>query len=167
MMKTKYIFYIICIFLAAILFFGCAGSANIKSNQALDSATVKNMIDSQSFVFIPQSVTPMGGRTRDLSAGFDIAISKDSVISYLPYFGRGYVAPLSPTDVDFDFTSTKFTYKLVAVSKGWSISIKPKDQRNLQELYFRIFDNASATLNVISLDRSFVSYKGYITKKRN
>ena len=82
------------------------------------------------------------------------------------FFGRGYVAPLSPSDIDFDFTSTKFTVTTMPAKKGWNISIKPKDQRSLSELYFRIFDNGSASLTITSNNRSAISYNGYITERK-
>lgn len=154
------------IFIAATIIFGCANTRHIKSDQPIDTANVKNMIDSQSFVFVPQYVNPMSGRKRYLSSGFEISISRDTIVSYLPFFGRGYIAPISPADVDFDFTSTKFTYTITPAKRGWNISIKPKDQRYLQELYFRIYDDASASLNITSIDRSSISYDGYITERK-
>ncbi|MEJ7674164.1 MAG: DUF4251 domain-containing protein [Chitinophagaceae bacterium] len=96
-----------------------------------------------------------------------LPVSKDTVISYLPFFGRGYIAPISPSDVDFDFTSTKFTNTTTTANRGWNVSIKPKDQTYLRELYFRIFDNASASLNITSLDRSSISFEGYITERKS
>ena len=132
----------------------------------MDSVKVRNMIASQSFVFIPRYVNAVGVRNRDLSFGYQISVSKDTVISYLPFFGRGYIAPISPSDVDFDFTSTKFTSTTTVAKRGWNISIKPKDQRFLTELYFRIFDNANASLTITSNDRSVISYNGYITERR-
>lgn len=38
------------IFIAATIIIGCANTQHIKSDQPIDTATVKNMIDSQSFV---------------------------------------------------------------------------------------------------------------------
>ena len=75
---------------------GCANTRNIKTDQVTDSTTVKNMIESQNFVFIPRYVNAIGVRNKDLSFGFQISVSKDSIISYLPFFGRGYSATISP-----------------------------------------------------------------------
>lgn len=75
---------------------GCANTRNIKTDQVTDSATVKNMIAAQNFVFIPRYVNAIGVRNKDLSFGFQISVSKDSIISYLPFFGRGYSATISP-----------------------------------------------------------------------
>ena len=146
---------------------GCSNPRRIKNDETISTATLKNLIDAQNFVFIPQYVSHMTGPKRNLSSGFEVAVSKDTVISYLPFFGRGYTAPISPSDIDFDFTSTKFTNTTTTANRGWNVSIKPKDQTYLRELYFKIFDNASASLNITSLDRSFISFEGYITEKKS
>ena len=148
-----------------ITIFGCS-SSRVKIEPPLDNAELKTLIESKDFVFIPRYVNPMNGRRRDLDHGFELAISKDSLISYLPYFGRGYIAPVSPTDVDYDFTSTKFTYAVTPARNGWNISIKVSDQTYLRDMYFRIYENASASLNVTSMDRSSISYDGYIARRK-
>ena len=145
---------------------GCSGTRQIKVDPPLDSTAVRDMVNSRSFVFIPQFVNPIGGRRRDLSSDFEFIVTKDSLISYLPFFGRGYVAPISPSDVDYDFTSKQFSYNVIPARKGWTISIKPTDQQYLRELFFRVFNNGSASLNVTSLDRSSISYDGYVTQRK-
>jgi hypothetical protein len=146
---------------------GCSNSRKITVDPPLDSTAVRNMLDSQRFTFIPRFVNPMSGRRRDLDQGYELSISKDSLISYLPYFGRGYIAPISPSDVDYDFTSTKFTYSVTPARRGWNISIKAQDQTYLRELYFRVFNNATASLTITSLDRSSISYDGYLIRRRS
>lgn len=154
------------LFIAAAVMQSCFNTKKIKADPPLDASAIKNMIDSQSFVFVPRYVVPWNGRRRDLSGGFDISVSKDTVKSYLPFWGRGYIAPISPTEIDFDFTSVKFSYTTKPMRNGWNISIKPHDQTYLRELYFTVYDNASASLNVTSVDRTAVSYDGYITKRK-
>lgn len=146
----------------AAITWSCSPTRNIKVDPPLDSIVAKNMILSHAFVFIPRYVNPMSGRRRELSSGFEISLSKDSIISYLPFMGRGYIAPLSPSDIDYDFTSTHFTIDVIPARKGWNISIKPTDQPFLRELYFTLFDNGKGRLNITSLNRSSISYDGYI-----
>lgn len=164
--KSNNIPHILVLLISVLIFFGCASSRKIKNDEPVDAATLKGIIEAQNFVFIARYVNPMSGGKRELSSGYEVSISKDTVISYLPFFGRGYIASISPSDVDFDFTSTKFTYAIKPANRGWSISVKPKDQTYLRELYFRIFDNASASLNVTSIDRSVISYDGYISERK-
>ncbi len=99
-----------------------------KEKRATKAVFIKNLVDSQNFVFVPQSVLPLRGTTRQLTSYYDITVSKDSLVSYLPYFGRSYAAPHDPTNIGFNFTSTKFEYTKTATKKGgWDILIKSKD----------------------------------------
>ncbi len=165
-MKIKNILIRVFAVLAFPLFSGCSGIRGITVDPPLDNAAVESLLRAPSFTFIPQYVNPIGGRRRDLDAGYELTVLKDSLISYLPYFGRGYIAPLSPSDVDYDFTSTKFSYDIASSKKGWNISIKPTDQKYLRELYLRVFDNGSASLTATSLDRSIITYDGYIRTRK-
>jgi len=152
--------------LGVIIISGCYNTRKIKTEEPLTAAEIKNLIDAKTFVFIPRYVIPMTGRRRDLTSEFEITIAKDSILSYLPFFGRGYIAPMSPSELDYTFTSKNFSYDVTEGRNGRNISIKPADQRYLQELYFRIYDNATASLNITSINRSIISYDGYIIKPR-
>ncbi len=56
----------------------------------------------------------------------------------------------------------KFDYTQKQNSKGWAVTIKPKDASDVQQLYLDIFDNGRATLQVISTNRQNISFDGYI-----
>ena len=168
-MKKSLTFFadLVLLFLSLTVFFGCSAAKNISTEQVTNSDSLQSMINAHNFVFVPQFVNPVGISRRDVSGGnYDFTVKKDTVISYLPFFGRGYIAPLSPTDVDFDFTSTKFSYTILPAKHGWNISIKPADQHYLHEFYFKVFNNGSASLTITSIDRSSLSYDGYIAVKQ-
>ena len=139
--------------------FGLSSSA-----YAQDKQDIKNYIDAKRFVFNAQSATPMGGRFVQLTGGYDLKISPDSVISYLPYYGRAYSAPLDPSKSGIQFTSTKFEYTKSERKKGgWDIVIKPKDVQDPRQLILTVSAGGNATLQVISNDRQAISFSGYIT----
>lgn len=167
-MKTKYIFpVIVFIIICSAFITACSSTRPASIDQLTDSAAIRDRVNTANFIFVPQYVNGVGFRRRQLnSSQYDIEVRKDTVVSYLPYFGRGYTAPISPSDVDFDFTSTHFSYSVTPAKQGWYISIKPKDKMYLQELYFRIFENGTATLNIISNDRSSIAYDGYVAARR-
>jgi len=145
-----------------------ANAQNSKEDkQTTKRIAAKNMIDSQNFIFVPRTVSPLRGGIRELTSYYDLEVSKDTIISYLPYFGRAYTAPLNPSEAGINFTSTNFDYKVIPGKKGsWNVSIKPKNDVNVQELLLRIFDNSSASLNVTSHNRDPISYQGYITERK-
>ena len=134
-------------------------------NKTEDEATVTRIINEQKFVFNAQTVMPSSGRTRQLTSNYDLTISKDSVASWLPYFGRAFQAPMDPTKGGIQFTSTDFDYTPAQRNDGWDITIKPKDTRDVQELYLTVFKNGNATLRVSSISRQPISFGGVITEK--
>ena len=127
-------------------------------------AAIKEMVGNQHYTFKAQSVTPMSGRLRQLTSDYDLQVSKDAIVSQLPYFGRAYSAPMSPSDAGLQFTSKEFDYTVTNKKKGgWDIVIKYKDTRDVKQMQLSIFDNGTASLQAISNNRQPISYNGYIT----
>ena len=58
--------------------------------KAAEAALITKIITGQNYLFTAQSVTPMGGRFRQLTTEYTVKVSKDTVISDLPYFGRSF-----------------------------------------------------------------------------
>lgn len=141
---------------------GFAGFSNIAFAQTTEKLSVQNLINSKNFVFKAQNVRPLSGGARQLTTGYDIRLFGDSIVAYLPYFGRAYVANLNG-EGGIKFTSTQFDYKIVNRKKGlWDVDIKPKDTRDVRQLYFTISEDGYATLQVTSENRQAISYYGYI-----
>ena len=143
--------------------FSCSSSQNVT---AVKGAEVKNILDSQRYVFVAQTALPMGGQSRHLTSEYRLVISPDSVISDLPYFGRAYSAPMGSSEGGIKFTSTKFDYNLQESKKGkWDVTIKPKDATDVREVNVTIFDSGSASVQVTSNNRQPMSFNGYIARK--
>ena len=162
MTHIKYFsFLIITCFLLIILSQSVVAQKN-KKNDAQKIA-FKNMVDSQHFVFQAQTVTPLRGNFRNLTSLYDVRVTKDSLISYLPYFGQAYTAPIDQTKSSLDFTSASFSYSVSPHKKdGWNITIKPKDKSQIQQYIFTVFNNGKASLSIISTSKDQISFNGYI-----
>jgi hypothetical protein len=167
MKYTKYFKILFITLLAVIIFSQCStAQANPVAKNDSKKTAIKNMIDSQHFVFAAQSVNPLRGGYRSLTSEYDVSISKDKMVSYLPYFGRAEIAPLDPTKGGLDFTSTNFSYTVAPRKKnGWDVVIKPKDNSDIQQFLFTIYDNGTANLNVNSTSRDPISFNGNIQKE--
>jgi hypothetical protein len=130
-------------------------------------AAIKNMVESQQYIFKAQFASPMTGQQRSLTSDYDVTVSKSTVTSYLPYFGRAYAAPIDPSQGGIKFTSTKFQYIQEPGKKdGWDITIIPKDASDVQKLYLHISGNGYATLQVSSINRQPISFNGYIEENK-
>ena len=167
MKYTKYFKILFLIGLSVITFCKWSTGQEKISDKTNSSQTVKDMVDSQHFVFIAQSATPLRGRFRNLTSEYDVTISKDSMISYLPYFGRAYMAPLNPSTSVLDFTSTNFSYSVTPHKKnGWDVVIKPKDNSDVQQFLFTLYDDGTANLNVTCNSRDPISFNGVHKARR-
>ena len=142
-----------------------AGSL-IATAQKKSPEEMKKIVESKNYVFKAQWVNPQAGTSRQLTSDYDLTIAGDTVISYLPYFGRAYVAPINPSEGGIKFTSTQFDYKLSNDGKSWKVMIQPKDAPEVQQLYLDIFDNGKATLQVISTNRQSISFNGYVEENK-
>lgn len=133
--------------------------------QETNTAALKTILGSKTFVFKAQSAWPLQGKVVQLTPGYDMKLLQDSINTYLPYYGRAYSAGYG-TEGGINFTSKKFDYKLKEKSSGgWEITIKPSDARDVTELTYSISANGYATLQVISTNRQAISFYGVIEKK--
>jgi len=150
-----------------VLILAVASFNTLRAQDDKKDQEVKKLIEDKNWVFVAQSASPTGAPLRQLSYGFDLRLLGDSIVSYLPYFGRAYTAPIDPTDGGFNFTSTKFDYSIVDRKKGgWDIIIKPKDAKDVREFALTTFDNGNSTLRVTSNNRQPISFNGYIAARK-
>lgn len=139
--------------------------------KAQDSAkhatpTIEEQINNKHFTFVAKWASPMTGQVRQLTDYYDFEITNDSVITYLPYFGRSYIAPADPSNVSLNLSLPIDSYTATERKKGgWNIVIKPKDQTDVQSFSLIIFDNGSASLNVTSSNRDPISYNGTLENR--
>ncbi|WP_298741381.1 DUF4251 domain-containing protein [uncultured Chitinophaga sp.] len=143
------------------------GLASTKTMLAQDKkAEIKELIDARSYVFKAQTMLPMGGRSRQLTTDYDLKIAKDSIISYLPYFGRAYTAPIDPSKGGLQFKSKDFEYTIENKRKGgWDIVIRPKDANDVRQMSLMISEEGYGSLQVLSNNRQPITFNGYITAR--
>jgi hypothetical protein len=146
-----------------------AYSQSSRQKKEAKAAAITSIIEARNYVFTAEMMLPMGGMARNLTSVYDVKVSPDTIVSYLPYFGRAYSAPIDPTKNGLDFTSTNFDYKVSSGKKGgWDINVAFKDQPDNQKFSFTVFENGSATLQVTSNNRQPISFTGYVSeRKRN
>ncbi len=133
--------------------------------QTSDATTtdIKSLIESRRFEFVAESANPLRGRTIFLSQGYTFRVQPDTLVSFLPYYGRAYQANLDPSSAGIKFNSTDFEYVEKPRKNGrWEIQIQPKDISQSPQLFLSIHENGQASLRVISIDRQSISFQGYI-----
>jgi hypothetical protein len=153
------------LFFVAFCTFNASAQQTAKQIKQQEKATrITNKINDRKYTFIAEYVQPLGGIQRYLTSDYDLRVTKDSVIAFLPYFGRVYMdVPYNSTDDGIKFTSTKFDYKIEPKKKGgWIITIKLNDVRRTSQLILEAFPGGSATLQATSNSRDAITFLGYI-----
>jgi len=149
-----------------------------------DKATTQRVVQDQDFVFQATSAMPManmdvnrvlnrmnnpgGAGNINLSGSqYDLTIKKDSIVAYLPYYGRAYTATMNPDDAGIKFKTKDFTYTNTKKKKGgWTITIIPKDVKDSQKMILDVSESGYATLSVTNNNRQPISFYGYISEPK-
>jgi len=162
-MKKNNFFTLLTVVLLAL--FAIPGSSIAQKNKdSVKTAGITTLVANQDYTFKPQTVTPLSGRLRQLTSEYSLQVSKDAIVSQLPYFGRAYSAPINTSDAGIQFTSKDFEYSLTEKKKGrWDAAIKFRDAKDVQQMQLTIFSNGTASLQVTSNNRQSISFNGYIT----
>lgn len=147
-----------------------AQTATSKADKKKDKQdAVKALVESQRYTFIAQYANPLGGGHRYLTSDYDLKIRKDSVIAYLPYFGRAYFdVPYNVNDGGIKFTSTKFTYKITPKKKGgWDVFIKSSDVKYMDGINMYISADGYTNVQFTITNKSAISFDGVLKLKED
>ncbi len=150
--------------LSLLLFLGTAFFGACTTSKAQESANVdiSNLIESRNFTFKAETAMPIRGGNRQLTGAYDVAITNSSINGDLPFFGRAQTISPGNADGGIRFRSTDFNYNAVRNKKGWGITIRLNDVGHVRQLYLSIFDNGTATLDVMNIHRDDISFRGHI-----
>ncbi len=166
-MKRQF-FYAVLVFSFGLIFQTGCKTGQTAAEKQVKVAEIGQKIDDFEFTFKATYAYPTGYRSIYLSSYYYLKVSKDTVVAYLPYYGRAYTAPMDPTEGGIRFTSTDFAYE---VSKGkregnWQVRIKTHDTDREIVLYLDIWENGSARLDVTDPNRQVISFQGDIEIKK-
>ncbi|RZL14759.1 MAG: DUF4251 domain-containing protein [Pedobacter sp.] len=166
-MKRSFLFIALFLF-AGTVAFGQAGAEKLPG-----------LLKSKKFTFyatsaLPQNSAEIARAMRNIPGGsasniqldaliYDVVVKPDTISSWLPYYGRTYVPSLDRDDRGIIFDSKDFTYEETTSKKGvTTITMKFNDVKLHQRMMLTITKSGYATLNVTSVDRSNITFNGYV-----
>jgi len=134
-----------------------------QEKQNKKEAAIKALVDSQRYSFEAQTALPLGMRTRTLTYGYELKVSKDTLQAYLPYYGKAYTAPIGASSGGIEFKTTDFKYLTKERKKGgWDITITPKNAGDTRQMSLYISAAGYASLQVSFNNKQNISFTGYI-----
>lgn len=158
-----------------------------NANAQTDKVTTTKIVDEKNFIFVATSATPLNTlevsrvlnkMTGPPTAGtinlngdsYDLRITPDSLISYLPFYGRAFNATPYGGNNDesgYKFTSTNFTYETTkGRKKGWNIAMKTKDVKDNVQMNLSVSEGGYATLSIVSMNKQSITYNGYLKEAK-
>ena len=139
MRTKKQIFMLLLALLVGIPTLSAQQSKKEKKEQKKEA--VMKLIESENYKIDVNTAMPMRGRSIPLTSSYSLTIRNDSVISYLPYYGRAYSIP---------YAVIKF------------VARNPEDR---YEFRAKVFPNGSASIDVNMQNRQSISFQGELDIK--
>lgn len=142
----------------------CSSTRNSTGKNPPDIST---LVQSHDFIFKARRAIAQNGYTKNLLSDYSLSVSTDTLIAFLPYYGRAYRAPMDPTKGGIQFTSTDFSYNLAEEKEGaWTITIIPLDHKNeVDKMTLRITSSGHAILHVLSTHRQSITFNGNVEER--
>ena len=158
-----YLSSIVLLFLATVMLCGCATAEERAARAALQAAKVKTALSEKHYLINVDRMYPLSGAPRHLTFGYSIEVRNDSLISYLPYFGRAFNVP-SGGGKALNFSEPIGSYQEQKKSDGqWHIEIGVKNEEDTYSYYIDVFDNGNTSIAVQSREREPISFSGMMT----
>lgn len=121
---------------------------------------VREGIENRDFKIIVDRMYPMRMPARHLSSLYSLEIKGDTIVSYLPYFGRAYSVPYGGGKA-LNFTGIMSYYDIHQVRKEETrIEIGVENDEDTYIYSLSIFDNGNTSIDVRSRNREQIAFSG-------
>jgi hypothetical protein len=165
-MKTKTILFII-----LLSFMEIHGFTQEKSRQELKEERkiekqklTEALVNAREFVFTAETAFPMGGGSVNLTTNlYYMKFHPDRIESELPFYGRAYSGAGYGGDTGLKFEGTPVEYTVIKTKKEYQIDAIVKGEQDTYRISLSVGFEGSASLSVISDNRSSISFSGEIS----
>ena len=141
-------------------FCGCATVEEKAARAAEQAAKVNKALKERKYKIDVERMYSMRGGSKTLSYGYSVEVRNDSLISYLPYFGRAYSVPYGGGK-GLTFSERIGSYQ--EYQKGNGLRHIEIGLRNDEDTYLytiEVYENGSSSISVQSRQRENISYSG-------
>ena len=145
---------------AWVMLVGCATAEERAARAAEQAKAVKTALQERNYQIAVNRMYPSRGASKTVSSGYSVEVRNDSLISYLPYFGRAYDVPYGGGN-GLNFSAPIRNYKESQTKSDLRhIEIDVKNDEDTYLYTLDIFDNGSTDINVRSRQREPISFSG-------
>ena len=140
-----------------------------KEKKEQKKEAVKELIVSENYKIdvktAPNPPVPLPGRSIPLTSLYSLEIRNDSVISYLPYYGRAYSIPYGGGN-GLNFKAPLKEYNMKLDKKGNSvITFTARNPEDKFDFRVKVYSNGSTSIDVNMQNRQSISFQGELDVK--
>ena len=155
MMKNWIIFIVLAAALA-----GCATTAERMEREARTAAQVSEALASRHYTINVLMMYPQRGRAVNLTTNYSVEVKGDSLISYLPYFGRAYNVPYGGGK-GLNFIAPITGYQTETDRKGITrVVLTTENEEDHYRYILEVSSSGDSYIQVQSRQRDFNRYSG-------
>jgi len=128
---------------------------------------IKELLDRGHFTIDVDRALPMGGKALNLTSPYSLEIEGDSVMSYLPYFGRAYNIPYGGGE-GLRFQGMISEYNLTYDKKGTAkIQFRTRTDEDNYTFNVQVYKNGSSTIQVTPVNRQAITFHGELAPEKS
>ena len=135
-------------------------SAERAEREAKIEKAVAKMLAERRYTVDVSMMYPKSGRAQNVTSNYSLEVRGDSLVSYLPYFGRGYSLPIGGGK-GLNFSAPIKNYHSEKGKKGRTrVEIQVDNTEDFLTYSLDIFPNGSTTIDVVSREREPITFSG-------
>ena len=164
--------YLITLFIMLLLsgtLVSCATSEERAAQQAETALAVEKALADRHYRIIIQRMNPRRSSMVSLSYGYSLEVKGDTLVSYLPYYGRAFNVPYGGGK-GLNFTERIRSYQSWRLKKGGThVELVVNNDEDTYLYMLDVFDNGRALLELQMQEREGISYDGDVdlSKKKD
>lgn len=148
------------IFLLVASLFVCKGFAQNIEDDKKWNTILTEVTENKSFKVDVRQVLPRRGKTIHPTSPYSIEVKNDSLISYLPYFGRATTIAYGGGD-GLNFTAPIKSYDSKILKKQRvRVTLKADSEDDHYRYIITFYKNGNVSLDVIGINRESISFLG-------
>jgi hypothetical protein len=137
----------------------------LKEEKKIETQTqIEDMVNAREFVFVARIALPQGYRAVNLTTNPNsVKFHPDLIESDMPFYGTAYSGIGYGGDSGMHFKGKPEDFTMVKGKKNFQVNVTVKGENDTFKLMLTISFEGSASLSIISNNRSTISYQGEIS----
>lgn len=159
------VFMVSFLLLTTIVFSQEKSRSALKEEKKIDTQKqIEDMVNAREFVFVARIALPQGYRSVNLTTNPNsVKFHPDLIESDMPFYGTAYSGIGYGSDSGLNFKGKPGDFKVVKDKKNFQVNVTVRGENDNFHLMLAISFEGSASLSIISNNRSTISYQGEIS----